>query len=996
MPFGRTNAPATFQRLMESAMGDLYLNSCLLYLDDIVVFSRTYEEHLEKLQKVFQRLEDKGLKLKPSKCKLFQKSIKYLGHIVSEDGVATDPGKIKAVKEWPIPSTAAELHSFLGFVGFYRRFIPQFAKVAKPLQDALFNTGIQNSKKGARHKAAALVWGPEQHKSFLNMINLCTTSPVLTFADISKPFKLYTDASMEGLGAVLYQEHDGKDRVVSYASRRLSKSERNYPVHKLEFLALKWAVTEKFADYSHGTTFSAFTDNNPLTYVFSSAKLDATGHRWVAQLANFEFTIHYRSGKQNVDADALSRINWPSELVEGTLSSESVQAVLQGVQLVHPAVETVCCHSQVIPDGIIPQGVLGSTELEEIDWAQVQRQDPILSKVIQELEGKITLPRVDLDHPSVKQILRVRKQLEFQENILCRSRVVDGEVTFPMVLPESFRKRAMIGCHDEVGHMGGERTLSLLRERFFWPCMTDEVEKYLAQCHRCLRRKAIQQRASLVNITTTQPLEMVCIDFLSLEPSKGGIENVLVITDHFTRYAQAFPTKNQTTKTTARILFEHYIVHYGFPERIHSNQGRNFESDTIKHLCELANVKKSRTTPYHPMGNGQVERFNQTLLNMLGTLEPAQKADWKKYVPALTHAYNATRHESTGFTPYFLMFGRNPRLPVDLVFRRKGQDDGKSYTDYVDSLKKQLEYAYSLASAKAEKAGMRQRENYDRKVRGCTIQEGDRVMVRNVGLRGKRKIADRWEDEVYVVVGKPNADIPVYEVEKEAGRKGKRILHRNLLFPINTIPARDDVPVPEPRGKVLPSRPRKKVVTHIPSKPVVSSSEDSDSETESSVGPFLRSYNNHIPDVPLPIQPVELVEPIDQVIVDRDEVLMPDVCVEVLSEEGDDISVITEPPESVASGESSARSEGRSVETPTIDLDNVENVNDDNVDNDYDNDLHVEDSPVTVRQSGRVRRKSVWMGENYQMLHSVPADSGSMWNQRVNLAQGILWLLLGE
>ena len=143
--------------------------------------------------------------------------MKYLGHIVSEDGVATDPEKIKAVKEWPIPSTAAELHSFLGFVVFYRRFIPQFAKVDKPLQDALFNTGIQNSKMGARHKAAALVWEPEQHKFFFNMINLCTISPVLTFADISIPFKLYTDASMEGLGAVLYQEHDGKHCVVSYA-----------------------------------------------------------------------------------------------------------------------------------------------------------------------------------------------------------------------------------------------------------------------------------------------------------------------------------------------------------------------------------------------------------------------------------------------------------------------------------------------------------------------------------------------------------------------------------------------------------------------------------------------------------------------------------------------------------------------------------------------------------------------------------------------------------
>ena len=179
-----------------------------------------------------------------------------------------------------------------------------------------------------------------------------------------------------------------------------------------------------------------------------------------------------------------------------------------------------------------------------------------MSKVIQELESKVTLPCVDLEHPSVKQLLWVRKQLEFQENILCRSRVVDGEVTFPMVLTESFKKRAMIGCHDEVGHMGGNHTLSLLHERLFWPYMTEKVEKYLAQ-DRCLHQKAIQQRASLVNITTTQPLKMVCIDFVSLQPSKGGIERVLVITDHFTRYAQVFPTKNQTAKTIACILFEH-------------------------------------------------------------------------------------------------------------------------------------------------------------------------------------------------------------------------------------------------------------------------------------------------------------------------------------------------------------------------------------------------------------------------------------------------------
>ena len=160
-------------------------------------------------------------------------------------------------------------------------------------------------------------------------------------------------------------------------------------------------------------------------------------------------------------------------------------------------------------------------------------------------------------------------------------------------------------------------------------------------------------------------MELVCIDFLSLEKSKGGFENILVITDHFTRYAQAFPTRNQLAKTTAKILFEQFIVHYGFPARLHSDQGRNFESNVIKELCSLAGVKKSRTTPYHPMGNGMVERFNQTLLNMLGTLEDRQKEDWKSFVAPLVHAYNATKHDSTGFSPYFLMFGRHPRLAVD-------------------------------------------------------------------------------------------------------------------------------------------------------------------------------------------------------------------------------------------------------------------------------------------------------------------------------------------
>ena len=220
--------------------------------------------------------------------------------------------------------------------------------------------------------------------------------------------------------------------------------------------------------------------------------------------------------------------------------------------------------------------------------------------------------------------------------------------------------------HDDVGHQGQDRTLSLVRSRFFLPGFETDVQNKVKTCERCIKRKTCPKpSAELVNIVTTQPMELVCIVFLSLERFKGGHENILVISDHFTRYAQAFPTRDQLAKTTAIVLFENFILHYGFPARLHSDQGRNFESRVIRELCSLAGVEKTRTTPCHPTGNGMVERFNHTMLNMLGTLEEQQKDDWKSYVAPLTHAYNAAKHDSTGFSPFFLMFGRHPRLAVD-------------------------------------------------------------------------------------------------------------------------------------------------------------------------------------------------------------------------------------------------------------------------------------------------------------------------------------------
>ena len=267
MPFGLCNAPATFQKLMERAMGDINLRDCLIYLDDIIIFSDTFENHLERLEAVFQRLHKYNLKLKASKCEFFRSEVSYLGHVVSQAGIKTEPEKIRVLKDWPVPKSIKDVRKLLGFAGYYRRFVKGFARIVRPLNDML--VGV-STKKPTR-KRMPFEWGEDQQRAFETMIEKLSNPPVLAYADYKKSFKLHTDASSSGLGAVLYQQQDGIDRVIAYASRSLKPSERNYPAHKLEFLALKWAIMDKFHDYLYGTSFEVVTDNNPLYYIVLGA-----------------------------------------------------------------------------------------------------------------------------------------------------------------------------------------------------------------------------------------------------------------------------------------------------------------------------------------------------------------------------------------------------------------------------------------------------------------------------------------------------------------------------------------------------------------------------------------------------------------------------------------------------------------------------------------------------------------------------------------------------
>ena len=470
MPFGLCNAPPTFQRLMQNCLGELNLTYCLIYLDDVII-SQTEEEHLERMHVVFDCLCEHGLKLKPSKCDMFKTEINYLAHHMSKKGVLPSKKNLEAITECPPPDTYTKVQSFVGLVGHYRHFLKGFANIAAPLYDL---TSGENKDKKSEH----LDLPPEAHEAFDHLKAACLQAPILSFPDFSKPFLLEMDASGKGLGAVLSQKQ-------SNASRIMNETEQRYHSNKQEFLALKWAITEQFHEYlspygKNRNEFVVHMDNNPLTYIFSTANLDAAGQRWVAHLASYNFALEYQKGKDNSVADFLSHMD--DCLLEGEVQDYLSRIPYAGVKAVldnaiTPLIDRAEQGVQPNPDhqNACQEETLGArparlTTTNVTDWKLEQKEDPVLYQVVKHQKAsretfKEALLKVT-DQKATTAYVKAKEQLIMKNGLLYRQSKQGPieETVFQFVVPQIHRSAALDGCHREAAHQGQCHSLSLMQE----------------------------------------------------------------------------------------------------------------------------------------------------------------------------------------------------------------------------------------------------------------------------------------------------------------------------------------------------------------------------------------------------------------------------------------------------------------------------------------------------------------------------------------------------
>lgn len=837
LPMGLMNSGRTFQRLMNRVLEGLSGKDCFVYLDDIVVYGRTLAEHNERLGRVFSRLRTYELKLQSEKCKILRAEVVYLGHLITANGIRPDPGKTDCVKNFPVPKTIRHIKSFLGLVGYYRRFVEGFAEIAKPLTKQL--------RKGMRFG-----WNSESQVAFELFKQILINPPILQYPDFTKEFVLTTDASTFALGAVLSQGPIGSDLPIAYASRTMIGAETRYATTDQEMLGIIWGV-KHFRPYLWGRKFKIVTDHQPLTWIFNVKDPSSRLIRWRIQLAEYDYEIVHKKGKLNKNADALSRIepeirgmaavtramdragaegeivktsevvsetgNEVTEPAEGGISDvgldlrinkgcvktqisehifevkgyEDKDIVSSQIKLVEPGANVITGTDEWNEDECVMGNVVRKMGRKGSMFYLIVKNDITLDIDMNDLLVAITVLREMLIELNIKEIGLIKNEGEF-ENLKYESvkRAIDSCLDGSEIMMMFYmREKRVLTQENEInqiietmhsakigGHVGINRLERKLRQNFDFPNIRDRVKHVVDKCELCKKNKYLRRTKMPMEVTTTakKPFERIALDIVGpLPETMSGNKYLLTFQDDLTKYVEAMPLANQEADTVARAFVKHIILRHSSPESILTDNGTNFVSELFRNVCKLLGAKRQLATPYHPETNGALERTHRTFKEFLRNYVNDDLNNWDDLIQYGVYVFNTTPHTATKYSPYELLYGFKPQLPC--VLKNKPQVV-YNYDNYLFEIRYKMQRAHELAREHQIRAKEKSKENFDKKAEAIQFKMGQLVLMENVSSMGMgRKLKSLFVGP-YEVVGIPSRTNTTIMI------KGKpRTYHNNLL-----------------------------------------------------------------------------------------------------------------------------------------------------------------------------------------------------------------------
>jgi hypothetical protein len=749
MPFGLCNAPATFQAFVNDTLREYLDKFLVVYLDDILIYSSTPEEHTQHVKLVLEKLQNARLSLKLEKCEFNVQKVEFLGFIITPDGIAMDPSKVEAIKNWPVPKNVHDIQVFTGLTNFYRRFIKDYSKKCVPLTDLL-------------KKDMPFDWTPAADSAFHQLISAIISNPILEHYNPELPCTVECDASDFALGAVCSQPNsDGILRPIAFYSRKLLPAELNYQIYDKELLA----IVSAFKHWRHYLEFSitptiVLTDHKNLEYFTTTRALSRRQVRWSEILADFNFTIQYRPGKSNGAADALSRRD-KSSLEGGDLRSTTEMTLLKPEHFANSVQQK-------------PLYFKSNDLVNRI--AQLITQDEHFGPIYQSVANQ-TNP--DNDYLISHNILLFK-------GLIC---IPDSDELKHGILSE---------CHDQptAGHFGIAKTHELVTRNYYWPGLRKYVKDYIAGCDICNRSKnSTHMPYGLLQSlpVPTTPWTSISVDFITQLPPSGSFSAICVFVDRFTKMALFIPTVNEIdAEGTADLFINHVFCHYGLPDDIVSDRGATFTSKFMKAILQALKVKQKLSTAFHPQTDGQTERVNSILEQYLRCYVNYQQSDWDKYLPIAQFAYNNSNHSSTKVSPFYALYGFHPRLSVALPRSNRTDTPADTRIQHIKDLHEELKFNIGLAQENHKRF-------YDKKVQpGPQFKVGDKVWLSTRNIKTQRptgKLDHKRLGPFQIIEATGTRS---FKLALPHTMKIHPVFHMSLLEPYHndTIPGREPTPSP--------------------------------------------------------------------------------------------------------------------------------------------------------------------------------------------------------